>query len=129
MAVEPPVSSSSLPPSGGYFPDVSFETPQSPKFFKFSQPILSSIQPLATRSPLDEPVEFNWHPSSAWFGFGDKGEFPPLTYGSPFFVAVVPPSPLNLFEDLRGDSDMDSSSPVGSEGVDHMVNIHCCSLF
>ena len=37
--------------------------------------------------------------------------------GSPFFSTVVPPSPHSIFEDLTADSDMDSSSPVGSEGM------------
>ena len=54
---EHPVSSSSLPPSGSSFPDASFETPQSTRSIEFSQPILPSIQPLSTRSPLDEPIE------------------------------------------------------------------------
>ena len=114
---ELPVSSSSLPLSGGYFLDVSFETPQSTGSIEFSQPILPSIQPLATRSPLDEPVEFNWPPSSAWSSFGEEGEFPPLTSGSPFVAAVVPPSPRSIFEDLTEDSYMDSSSPIGSDGM------------
>ena len=115
--MEHPVSLSSLPPSGGSFPDVSFETPQSTRPVELSQPILPSIEPLASRSLLDEPVELNWPPSSAWSGFGEEGEFPPLTSGSPFVVAAVPPSPCSLFEDLTLDSDMDSSSLVGSEGM------------
>jgi len=114
---ELPVSSSSLPPSGSYFLDVSFETPQSTRSVEFSQPILPSIQPLATRYPLDEPVEFNWPPSSAWSSFGEEGYFPPLTSSSPFIAAIVPPSPHSLFEDLTMESDMESSSPIGSEGM------------
>ena len=103
--------------SGNYFSDVSFETPQSTRSVEFSKPIFSSVQPLATRSPLDEPVEFQWAPSSGWSGFEEEGEFPPLTSGSPFVATVVPPSPRSLFEDLTLDLDMDSSSPVGSEGM------------
>ena len=112
-----PISSSSLPLSGGSFPDVSFETSPSIRSIEFSEPILPSIQPLATRSLLDEPVEFNWPSSSAWSGFWEEGEFPPLTLGSPFVAAAVPPSPRSLFEDLTVDLDMDSSSSVGSEGI------------
>ena len=37
--------------------------------------------------------------------------------GSPFVAAAVPPSPHSLFEDLTEDSDMDSSSPIGSEAM------------
>ena len=114
---KPPVSSSSLPPSGGSFSDVSLETPQSTRSVKFSQPILQSIKPLTTRSPLDEPVEFHWPPTSAWSGFGEGGYFPPLTSGSPFFATAIPPSPCSLFEDLTVEPDMDSSTPVGSEGM------------
>ena len=114
---EPLISSSSLPPSGSSFPDASFETPQSTRSVEFSLPILPSIQPLSTQSPLDKPVEFNWPPSSAWSGFGEEGEFPPLTSRSPFVAAAVPPSPRSLFEDLTRDSDMDSSSSIGSEGM------------
>ena len=117
MVAEPPVSSSSLPPSGSSFSDVSFETPRSTRSIEFSQPILSSILPLATRSPPKEPVEFNWPPSGAWSGFGEEGNFPSLTLGSPFFAIIVPPSPHSIFEDLTTESDMDFSSPVGSEGM------------
>lgn len=61
--VEPPVSSSSsLPPSGSPFPEVSLETPQSTRSVKFAQPILPSVLPLATRSPPEGSVEFNWPP-------------------------------------------------------------------
>ena len=35
--------------------------------------------------------------------------------GSPFVAAAVPLSPHSIFEDLTLDSNMDSSSPVGSE--------------
>lgn len=114
---EHPVLSSSLPPSGGYFLDASFKTPQSTRSIEFSQPIPPSIQPLSTRSLLNELVEFNWPPLSAWSGFGEEGEFPPLTSGSPFFAAMVPPSPRSLFKDLTLESNMDSSSSVGSEGM------------
>ena len=114
---KPPVSSSSLPPSGSSFPDVSFETPQSTRSAEFSQPILLSVLPLATRSPPEELVEFNWTPFGAWSGFGEEGDFPPLTSGSPFFATVVPPYPHSLFEDLMAESDMDSSIPIGSEGI------------
>ena len=78
---EPPISSSSLTPSGDSFLDVSFETPQSTRSAEFSQPILPSVLPLSTRSPLEELIEFNWPPSGAWYGFGKEGEFPPLTLG------------------------------------------------
>ena len=114
---EPLVSSSSLPPSGSYFLDVSFENPQSTRSVEISQPILPYILPLATRSPSEEPVEFNWNPSGAWSGFGEERDFPPLVSGLSFFVAVVPPNPCSLFVDLTEESDMDSSSPVGSEGM------------
>ena len=67
---EHPISSSSLPLSGGSFPDVSFETPRSTRSAEFSHPILPSLLPLATRSPPGESVEFNWPPSSASSGFG-----------------------------------------------------------
>ena len=117
MVAEPPVSSSSLPPSGSSFPDVSFETTQSTRSAEFSQPILPFVLPRATRSPSEEPVEFNWPPSGAWSSFGEEGDFPPLMSGSPFFAVVVPLSPHSLFEALTAESDMDSSSPVGSEGM------------
>ena len=54
-------------------------------------------------------------PLGAWSGFGDEEEFPPLTLGSPFIVVTIPPSPSCLFDDLMASSDMDSSSPLGSE--------------
>ena len=73
--------------------------------------------PLTTRSPPEELVDFNWPPSCAQSGFGEEGDFPPLTSGSPFFAAAVPPSPRSLFKDLTAQSDMDSSSPIGSEGM------------
>ena len=70
---EPPVSSSSsLPPNGSSFPDVSYETPQSSRSTEFSQPILLTILPLTTQSPPKESVEYNWPPPGAWSGFWDE---------------------------------------------------------
>ena len=113
---KPPVSSSSpLPPSGSPFPDISLETPQSTTSAEFSQPILPSVLPLTTRSPPEGLVEFNWQPQGAWYGFVSEEEFPPLTLGSPLLSAVMPPNPRHIFDDLMTSSDMDSSSPVGSE--------------
>ena len=43
--------------------------------------------------------------------------FLPLTSGSLFLAVIIPPSPSSLFQDLMVDSDMDSSSPNGSEGI------------
>ena len=117
MVAELPVSSSSLPPSGSYFLDVSLETPHPTRSAEVSQPILPPVLPLATRSPPEEPVEFIWPPSGAWSSFGEAGDFPPLTSSSPFFAAPVPPSPHSIFKDLMVESDMDSSSPIGSEGM------------
>ena len=115
---EPPVSSSSsLPPSGSSFPEISFETPQSTRSAELVQPILPSVQPLTTRSPRKESVEFNWPPQSSWSSFGSEEEFPPLTSGSSFIAATIHPSPCHLFEDITASLDMDSSSPVSSEGT------------
>ena len=115
---EPPVSSSSsLPPNGSSFPDISFKTPQSTRYVELAQPILLSVQLIATRSPPEESVEFNWPPQGAWSGFGSEEEFPPLTSGSPFLAAALPPSPRRLFNELMALSDMDSSSPVSSEEI------------
>ena len=47
--------------------------------------------------------------------FGDEGEFPPLTSGSPFLAVALPPSPCRLFDDLMALLDMDSLSLVSSE--------------
>ena len=113
---KPPVSSSSsLPPSGSPFPEISLETPQSTRFVEFVQPILPSILPLSTQSPPKGSVEFNRLPQGVWSGFGSEEEFPPLTLGSPLLVVALPPNPHRLFNDLTTLSDMDSSSPVGSE--------------
>ena len=114
---EPPVSSSSLPSRGSPLPESSFVTPQSSRYAKLQQPILPSILPLTTQSPVDDPIEFNLPPSGAWSGFGDEEEFPPLTSGSPFLATVIPPSPCSLFEDLTEESDMDTSGPIGSDGI------------
>ena len=73
--------------------------------------------PLATQYPPKESAEFNWPPLGAWSGFGEEGEFPPLMFGLPFIAVVVPPSPRSIFEDLTIESNMDSSSPIGSEGM------------
>ena len=117
MAELPISSSSSLPPSGSSFPDVSYETPQSTRSVKFSQPILPTILPLATRSPPKESVEFNWPPQGAWSSFGSKEKFPPLTSGPPFIAVAIPPIPRHIFEDIMASEDMDSSSPVSCEGT------------
>ena len=115
---EPPVSSSSsLPPSGSSFPDVSYETPQSTRFFEFSQRILPSVLPLATRSPPEGLIDFNWPPQGAWSSFGSEEEFHPLTFGSPLLAAALPPSPRRLFDDITTSSDMDSSISVDSKEI------------
>ena len=104
--VEPSVLSIGSP-----FSYDSSKTSQSSRFFELQQPILPS------EYPFGEPVEFTWPLSNAWFGFGVEEHFPPLTSRSPFLAAIIPPSPRSILQDLTVDSDMDSSSPIGSEGI------------
>ena len=101
---EPSVSSTSSP-----FSDGSFETSPQSRSVELQQPVIPTVY------PFGEPIEFHWPLSNAWFGFGVGEHFPPLTSGSPFFVAIIPPSPRSLLQDLTVDSDIDSSGPNGSE--------------
>lgn len=55
--------------------------------------------------------------SNAWFGFGVGEDFSPLTLGSPFLAAIIPPIPHRLLEDLMAGSDMDSPSPSPSDKI------------
>ena len=103
---EPSVSSTSSP-----FSYDSSETSQTSSSVELQQPLISS------EYPFGEPVEFHWPLSNAWFEFWVGEHFPPLTSGSPFLAAIIPPSPRSLLQDLTVDSDMDSSGPNGSEGI------------
>ena len=63
------------------------------------QPIVSEFPdggPVLSEQPFGGPVEFNWPFSDPWFGLGVGEDFPPLTSGSPFIDAVIPPSPRRL---------------------------------
>ena len=118
MVAEPPISSSSsLPRSGDPSPEVSSEASQPTRSVNFSQSLLLSILPLATRSPLDEPFDINWKHQDAWFGFGNEEEFPPLTLGSPPLATTLLGTVRHLFHDQMSSSNMDSSSPISSEEI------------
>ena len=84
-------------------------------FVELQQPIPPSILPLATRSPANKPVEFNWPSLGAWSGFGNEEEFPPLTSESPLLATSLLNIVRHLFHDKMFSSDMDSSSPISSE--------------
>ena len=100
---EPSVSSTGSP-----FSDDSSETSQISKSVELQQPLILS------EHPFREPIEFNWPLLNAWFGFGVGEHFPPLTSGSLFLAAIIPPSPRTLLQDLTVESDMDSSNPNGT---------------
>ena len=66
--VEPLVlSSSSLPRGEESLPRVSSETPQATGTQNLEGAILPSIQPLAARSPVEEPFDINWQSPDAVF--------------------------------------------------------------
>ena len=86
---EPSVSSTGSP-----YTDDSSEVSQSSA--EHQKPIVSEFPDgglVISELPFGGPVELNWPFSNTWFGFGVGEHFPPLTMGSPFLVAIIPPSP------------------------------------
>ena len=111
---EPPVSSTGSP-----YKYNSLEVSQSSA--EPQQPIVSEFLdggPVLSELPFGGLVEFNWPLSNDWFGFGLGDYFPPLTSGSPFLAAIIPPSPRRLLEYLAAGSVL----LLGRKFL-HMVNI------
>ena len=102
---EPPVSSTGSP----HTDDSSELSQPSPEY---QQPFVSHLPP---GGPVISEVLYG---GSVNFNFQHRvGEhFPPLTSGSLFIAALLPPSPHHLLANLAADSNMDSS-PSSSEGV------------
>ena len=110
---EPSVSSTDIP-----YTDDSSEVSQSSA--EPQQPIVSESPDrgsVLSELPFGGPVEFNWHLSDPWSGFGVGGHFPPLTSGSPFLAVVIPPSPRRLLRDLVVGSNMGASNHSPSEEI------------
>ena len=103
---EPSVSSTSSP-----YTDDSSEASQCSA--EPQQPIVSEFPDggsVLSEQPFGGPVEFNWPFSDPWFGLGVGEDFPPLTSGSNFIAAVIPPSPRRLLRDLAAGSNMSESN-------------------
>jgi len=116
--VEPSVSSTGSP-----YTNNSSEVSQSST--EPQQPIVSEFPdggPVLAEQPFGGPIEFNWAFSDPWSGLGVGEHFPPLTSGSLFLAAVIPPSPRCLLQDLAASSTMnDSGEEIPTSGENYQL--------